>query len=188
MLFSFFVLCARAQSEGALFALKVLAPQGEAPDLIKAKALLERELRVVPVSAESADQVGLILLKSPESVSADEFQHELAGFVNQHSKNFRLMPTTTTSGTQSIPTGRIIIQFKDGILDLRARAFLTQSKLKIVQEPTRLRPTRFVVEPDSKVPGPDPVALAKNISANPDIRFAEADMLFITPTKPSMHK
>jgi menaquinone-dependent protoporphyrinogen IX oxidase len=181
---SILLTCALPQARAATFALKLIASSSQTVDLPDAKHLLQRELRVTPIPVEAADQVGLIVFNPPSSLPVERFKQQLNNFVQKHSTQFRLMPVFTTSGGYTIPTGRIIVQFKDGITDEQARKYLARTNVTVVQQPTKLRPSRFVIEADSNSPTADPIILAKTMASNPSVRLAEPDMLIVSTDDP----
>ena len=173
------------QLDDPLFALKVIGPAGKPVELTQSEGILRRDLHASIVPIAAAAQAGIIVFKPPASTPAGVFTRLVKTFVTKNSRDFQMLAVITSRAAVTIPTGRIIVQFKEDIGLDQARAFLAKAALKIVQQPSMLRSTRFVVEPDSRASQHDPIRLAEILSAEPSLLFAEPDMLSITPPLPA---
>jgi hypothetical protein len=180
LLFVFVIWTLRGQSDDAFLAIKVLAPKGEAVDVPRAEEALQRELHATIIQIAAARQAGIVVFRPPETTPAANFAQSLKAFADRHSRDFQMLTVEKSQSALRIPTGNVILQFKDDIGADEARAFLAEAGLRLVQQPTALRPTRFVVEPEGSAKQ-DPLALAKALAANPLILFAEADLLIVSP-------
>lgn len=166
---------------GPIFPVKVLTPNGKTPDMPAAEKLFRAELHASVVPMDSAAEAGIVILKPPASVSASRFGTALDDFIKKTPGIFQQLLVRTASGELTIPTGRIVVQFEETVNDEQARLALSKFKLRIVQEPSKFRPTRYVVEAGSS--DTDPIALAKKIAADPAVSFAEPDLLSISAVK-----
>jgi hypothetical protein len=95
-------------------------------------------------------------------------------------EDIRELPVLVHGQAYAIPTGMIMIQFKEGTPLEHARATLKEFDLTVVQPPTALRPTHFVVQgSDGAVI--DPLTVARRIKGDSSVLFAEADLIVVGP-------
>jgi hypothetical protein len=173
----------QAQSADQVFAVKRLSPAGESINIAQSAALLRSALNIVVVDIPLAAQAGVIVFKPPAGSSPASFSRRLSQFLEKNRAEFQKLPVSITPDGLSVPTGRVIVQFKDDVDTRQVQKSLGESALKVVQPPTRLRPTRYVVEATPGTPQRDPLELAKTMASRPDVAFAEPDMLSVQPGK-----
>jgi hypothetical protein len=182
VLFPFAVAAQTYERATDIFAVTV--PADETGDRFKSELVRFLEIRkVTAVQALKTRDRTMLLFKATPGAGLDKFREELGHWVSLRESVDQ--PLVLIHGrSYAIPTGMIMIQFRTGISLDEARVKLKDFGLGIVQEPSALRPTRFVVKSE-EAPNADPIALARRIKADPSILNAEPDLLVVEPKSPA---
>jgi hypothetical protein len=134
------------------------------------------ELHAKVFQDDMAKRYRIVLLERPESISPSVFNASIKKIERRYQGVTSVQVYASAKGL-SIPTGQIIVVFKDGTSAADARDKLTGFGVKIVGEPTRLLPEQFVVEVKD---GSNAAALAAKLAQDVKVRFAEPDFVQIS--------
>jgi hypothetical protein len=129
---------------------------------------------------DMAKRYRIVLLERPDNIPPEIFRAHIKKFENSH-PSMKNVEVYSSSKGLSIPTGQIIIAFKDGTSAAEAKDILAKANLKVVSEPTKLLPQQFVVE---ALDDADAAEVAKKLALDPQVNFTEPDLLLISaPSK-----
>lgn len=161
-----------------MFAVRVLPGYDREKVRDETARRLQDEFKIQLLANKIGDQIGLIIFKMPSGTTRQRFSKRLLKWLAKH-KGIVVSPVIANTDGYSVPTGKIIVEFVEGSSLDDSRSALVKFRVKIIQEPTSFLPTQFVVENES---GADPILLAKKIAALPKVRFAEPDLLEVSPS------
>ena len=95
--------------------------------------------------------------------------------IDQHAKLIKL-PSREDKNRIEIPTGELVVQFKNGVDGSEATSILLRSHLKIVESPPENAPGRYItVDKDDDVNRL--MHSVASLSKNQSVRFVEPDVL-----------
>lgn len=166
-----------------LFAVRQTTPVAAAAiDTARLRAALKAALNVEIVENAVGARLGIVLFRKPATGADNDFAAALDRWVSMRSSIARLSVLPHQSGA-AVVTGRVVVQFDQHVSVDLARARLGERQLTIVQEPSWLRPTRFVVDASRGQVRIGWGELEDRFRGMQGIQFIEPDLLFVAATR-----
>lgn len=162
-----------------IFAVRILPGNDRENVRAETARRLRVEFNVQLLTNEIGNLAGLVIFKMPSGAIRRQFSNRLLKWLAKH-RGIVASPVIANADGYSVPTGKIILEFAEGVSPNESRTILGKFRVRIIQEPTSFRPTRFVVENESSA---NTILLSKKIAALPKVRFAEPDLLEVLPSR-----